>query len=96
MPEPIEHKTGPRTEAMLKRLEQIDAQAHLPLERRLIETAVWHHRNAPRIPAEDLKKRAEFAERNCDIILEILAMVVERLQDLEGRHAGSSLWLPRG
>ena len=94
MPEPREQKTALNTEALLQQLEKIDAQAHLPLERRLIETAVWFHRNAPRIPDTDLKKRCDFQEKSIDILLEILGMVVQRLQEVEGR-GHSSLWLPR-
>lgn len=95
MPEPREHKTALRTEALLQQLEKIDAQAHLPLERRLIETAVWFHRNQPRIPDQDLKRRLDFTEKSLDILLEILGMTIERIQELEGRSASSSLWLPR-
>ncbi len=81
---------------MIRRLEEIAARTELPYERRLVDTAVWFHKNKDLIPREALDKRVDFLEKTVDILLEMLAMNLERLQGTEGRAASSSLWLPNG
>ncbi len=84
------------SDPMIRRLEEIAARTELPYERRLVDTAVWFHKNKDLIPREALDKRVDFLEKTVDILLEMLAMNLERLQGTEGRAASSSLWLPNG
>ena len=84
------------TEQLINKLEHLNNETRLPLERRLIETAVWFHRNKDRIPRENLEKRIDFLEKTLDIFLEMTAMLVDRAQLVEGRAKSESLWIPRG
>ena len=84
------------TEGLIRQLEAISSNTQLPLERRLIDTAVWYHRNKEHLPREDALKRLDFLEKTFDIFLEMVAMTVERTQLLEGRGRSESLWLPAG
>lgn len=84
------------TEQLINKLEHLNNETRLPLEKRLIETAVWFHRNKDRIPRENLVSRVDFLEKTLDIFLEMTAMLVERAQLVEGRSKSESLWLPRG
>jgi len=84
------------TNAQIRELESMSSVDHLPLEKRLIDTAVWYNKNKKRIPAGNLPKRCEFLEKTCDILIELLALTVTRIQGTEGRPKGSMLWLPNG
>lgn len=84
------------TEQLISRLEHLNNETRLPLEKRLIETAVWFHRNKDHIPRNDLRKRIDFLEKALDIFLEMTAMIVDRAQMNEGRAKSESLWLPKG
>lgn len=84
------------TTKLINQLEQISDDVNLPLERRLIQMAVWFHKNKDRVPRENLPKRLDFLEKSLDITLELFAMSLERLQLNEGRHKSASLWLPSG
>ena len=84
------------TKELIDKLEAIHGETHLPLEKRLIDTAVWYHRNKDRIPPHDLQKRMDFMTKAFDIQLELTAMLVDRMQKAEGRVKSNSLWLPRG
>ena len=84
------------TDQLINQLEQLSTNTHLPLEKRLIDTAVWYHRNKDRIPRNAVEKRLEFLEKTFDIFLELVAMSTERMQLNEGRHKSASLWLPNG
>ena len=83
------------TEQLLCDLEKLTAVKMLPLERRLCDTAVWFHRNRGDVPRDNLAKRLDFSEKTLDIFIELVAMLVERLQGLEGHGKSESLWLPR-
>lgn len=80
---------------IIKELEEISSNEHRTLERRLIDTAVWFHKNKDRIPREALDKRCDFLEIALDILLELTALNIQRLREYEG-HSSENLWLPRG
>ena len=84
------------TDELINKLEQIKTDAHLPLERRLVDTAIWYHRNKDRIPSSDVKRRMDFLSKAFDIQLEMVAMLVSRLHQAEGRRKSDSLWLANG
>ena len=85
------------TPQLVDALDQLVATAgHLPLERRLIDTAVWFHRNKPRLARENLMGRVDFLEKTCDILIELCALTLQRMQNVEGRPKSQSLWLPKG
>lgn len=81
---------------LLKEIETISEQTHLPFERRLMDTAVWFHKSKERIPHDDVFKRLEFTEKTLDITLELFAMCLQRMQQVEGRPKSANLWLPSG
>ncbi len=64
-----------------------------PLETRLADTALWFHMNKDRIPKENLLKRQEFMEIGFWCLLEINALLLERLRTTTGSKA---LFLPSG
>jgi hypothetical protein len=84
------------TQELIQKLEHLSTETRLPLEKRLIDTAVWYHKNKDRIPKEDLGKRLDFMEKTFDIFLEMIAMSVDRMQISEGRSKSENLWLPNG
>lgn len=84
------------TSQLIDQLERLSEDNALPLERRLINTAVWFHKNKDRIPREALDKRVDFLEKTLDIFIELTALTVDRMQIMEGRHKSESLWLPNG
>lgn len=83
-------------ESLIKELERITGDNMLPLERRLKDTAIWFYRNRDRIPQNNIPARQEFLEKVMNIQLELMAMVVDRVQMVEGSKASSDLWLPNG
>ena len=86
-------KSSSITESLLKELEEISGKTHLPLEQRLMDTAIWFHRNQERF-SDDIPKRVELLSKTFDIFLEMMALAVQRMQRIEGRS--TSLYTPRG
>jgi hypothetical protein len=82
------------TNELINKLEQISDSTHLPLEQRLMDTAIWFHRNKDEI--SDIPKKVEFLTKTLDIFLELTAMIVDRQQQVEGRRKSTALWMPRG
>lgn len=64
-------------------------------EDRLGEWAIWFHQNKRRIPPEDLKKQNLFLLKAMDGCLEVLALALKDIQELERRHPLKQLWLPK-
>ena len=83
-------------ETLLKELQEVFDRTSLPLERRILDTAIWFHQNKDRIPQEDMKKRLEFVEKALDIFIEISCLLTKRVHQAEGRGKAPSLYLPRG
>lgn len=83
------------TDSLLKELEDRAQDITRPFERRLVDTAVWFHKNKDRMPRENLKARIDFLETALDIFIELTAMSMDRLHEVEGRGK-SKLWLPTG
>lgn len=87
----------PISPQLVNALDEIAGQAgHLPLEQRLIDLTVWYFRNKPRLSKEAIGLRLDFAERTAEIMIELAALIVQRLQQAEGRPKSQNLWLPRG
>ena len=64
------------------------------LEQRLADTAAWFFANKDRIPRDNLASRQAFLEKSCWLLIEISALLAERLHKAEGKS--ERLWLPRG
>jgi hypothetical protein len=73
-----------------------NASGNKPLEQRLADTTVWFYKNKDRIPRDNLAGRQAFLEKAFWIALEINALLLERVHELEGMKPGASLWMPRG
>lgn len=82
------------TSQLINELEKMASNSMLPFERRLIDTAVWFHKNRDRLPREDLGKRVDFLEKTLDIVLELFALALDRQQRNEGRPKDNPLWMP--
>jgi len=77
-------------------LHNAQASGRRPLERLLADFTVWHYQNKKRIAPENVLKRMEFLEKSLWIQIELLALLTERLHEMELAKRGmSSLWLPR-
>lgn len=68
--------------------------ANQPAEQRLADTAAWFFANKDRIPLDNLASKQSFLEKTCWLLIEINALLLERVHKLEGRS--DHLWLPRG
>lgn len=64
------------------------------LEQRLADTAAWFFANKDRIPRDNLASRQLFLEKTCWLLIEINALLTDRLHKVEGKS--ETLWLPRG
>jgi hypothetical protein len=65
-----------------------------PLEQRLADTALWFHANKDRIPRDNLASRQAFLEKAFWCLLEVNALLLERLREAQGKN--TSLYLPKG
>tara|TARA_Y100000310_G_scaffold255351_1_gene262748 strand:+ start:2601 stop:2888 length:288 start_codon:yes stop_codon:yes gene_type:complete len=83
------------TSQMLDRLNAMSTETAEPLEKRLVDMAVWFHKNKDRIPRGAVETRCDFLEKSLDITLELVALLVQRLEFVEGRRH-SPLWTPSG
>jgi hypothetical protein len=63
-------------------------------EQRLADTAVWFFENKDRMPLDNLASRMEFIFKSVWMLIEMNALLLERIHQLEGGK--SKLWLPRG
>ena len=72
------------------------ASGNKVLERRLADTAIWFYKNQDRIPFDNLAARQAFLQRAFWILLEVNALLLDRLHELEGIGKSKHLWLPRG
>ena len=66
-----------------------------PLEKRLADLTVWFYRNRHNIPLDNLAAKQKFLETALWTSLEVNALLLERLHELEASKNGSNLWLPR-
>ena len=64
------------------------------LEQRLADTAAWFFANRGRIDKMNVIKKCEFLEKTCWLLIEMNALLTDRVHKLEGKSA--TLWLPRG
>jgi hypothetical protein len=83
------------TTQLLDRLEAMSTEDALPLETRLVDMAVWYHKNKDRIPRNNVESRCDFLMKALDIHIELVALLVQRLEMVEGRR-GSPIWTPAG
>ena len=82
-------------ESLIKNLEAISKTTSLPLEKRLVDTVVWFYRNKETIAESNIKKRMEFLEKAMDIVLELLALQLERMHSVERRpKPNGDFWMP--
>lgn len=63
-----------------------------PLEQRLADTALWFHANIGSIPRDNLASRQAFLEKGFWCMLEISALVLERVRE---DRANKTLVIPR-
>lgn len=77
-------------------LHNAQASGRRNLERLLADFTVWHYQNKKRIAPENLLSRTQFLEKSLWIQIELIALLTERLHELEAAKRGmSNLWLPR-
>lgn len=78
-------------------LHNASASGNRTLERRMADTAVWFYKNKERIPLDNLASRQVFLQKAFWILLEVNALLLERVHELEaGKRGSRHLWLPRG
>lgn len=62
-----------------------------PLEQRLADTALWFAANKDSIPRDNLASRQAFLEKGFWCLLEISALLLERLRE---ERLNKTLWVP--
>lgn len=83
--------------SLMERLENNASDMGNPLlERRLADLAIWYFQNRNRIGRDDIPRRQDFLEKAFWVQMEVIALMAERIQELEGKKMGSELWLPKG
>lgn len=84
------------TPRLIERLKNAADNSPSPLRRRMADMCLWWTANRPRIPPDNLRARMEFNELAMSTLLEIQAMLLERLDELEhGKGRSEHLYLPR-
>jgi hypothetical protein len=69
------------------------ASGNRPLERRMADLAIWFEHHKGSISRDNLAARQAFLEKAFWIMLEINALLLERIRENSG---SKDLWLPRG
>lgn len=77
-------------------LNNVKASGNQVLERRLADMAVWFYQNRTRIPPENVVARQAFLEKSMWVMVELNALLLERVHELESKGAGKGLFLPKG
>lgn len=91
------HRRGIDPEVLIRSLIQnAQAMGNRPLEQRLADLTVWFYRNGKDIAPENLHMRLKLSEKALWIMLEVIALTMDRLQELEHRGKSKHLWLPKG
>lgn len=72
------------------------ASGNRTLEKRLADTCVWFYKNRERIPFDNLAARQAFLQKAFWTMLEVNALLLERIHELEDARRSKALWLPRG
>jgi hypothetical protein len=72
------------------------ANGNRPLEQRLADLTVWFYRNRKFIDVNNIHKRMKLFEDGFWILLEVNALLMDRVQEIENQRKSASLWLPRG
>ena len=67
-----------------------------PLEQRLADLTVWFYRNRKAVSPDNLHMRMKLAEDVLWIMLEVVALTMDRLQELEHKGKSEHLWIPNG
>jgi hypothetical protein len=70
--------------------------ANQTLERRLADLSIWFYQNIDGIPRDNLAARQSFLEKAFWILVEINALQVERIHELESRGKARGLWTAKG
>ena len=81
------------TKELINKIDGISQEGMQPLNRRLMDLAVWFHKHRGDISEEDIQKRLEFHEKMLDTMLEMIALGIN--QDINSKKS-ESLWLPNG
>ena len=72
-----------------------EANGNKTLEQRLADLTVWFYRNRKAIDSLNLERRCHFVEVSLWTMLELFALMMERVQEAEAGKKSASLWLPR-
>lgn len=54
------------------------------LERRMADVAVWYYKTVMMVPPENLKKRCDFQDKAIWCLIELNALLLERLREKTG------------
>lgn len=83
-------------EYLVEELSKKAAYIGKPLEKRLADLVVWFYRNRHDIPLDNLAAKQKFLETTVWTQFEVIALLIERVHELEHARNGSHLWLPKG
>lgn len=85
-------RADPQADTMLATLAR--TKASTPFGERLVEYAVWYHKNLRRIPEGDLAKRCRFLEVAMGGCLELIAMLAKEVKPELAKQR--VLYIPKG
>lgn len=87
-----------RSQVILEELENFArASGNKMLERRLADLAIWFYSNNRRISTDNIPTRQAFMEKALWTMIEVQALLLERIQEMElSRKGPSALYLPSG
>lgn len=91
------HRQRIDPEVLIKALiSNAQATGNRQLETRLADLTVWFYRNRQAISRDNLHLRQKLTEDALWILFEVVALTMDRLQELEHRGKSRHLWLPNG
>lgn len=72
------------------------ASGNKTLERRLADLTLWYFKNREQVGRDNLPRALALLEKAFWINLEVNALLVERIHELENNKPGAHIWTPIG
>ena len=90
---PRVHHNTPAAKLVEELIHNANVSGNNPLEQRMADLSVWFYKNVDHIPRDNLAARQMFMEKAFWTMMEIQALLLERIRETSGSKA---LFIPRG
>jgi hypothetical protein len=90
---PRVHHNTPAAKLVEELIHNANVSGNRPLEQRMADLTVWFYKNVEHIPRDNLAARQVFLEKAMWTMVEIQAMLLERIRETTG---SKGLFIPRG